>query len=154
MKKLLYLTFILPLLAFASCSDDDDIADVDVQMQFSGVTLVDGALYTIQGETVSIDNTTVISQTSENAIIQRVEYFLNGNLILPDPENWLAASFSTSDLHTGKYAIGMRGLVLQVDKTVTAVATETPLIVVNSVEELPENAPEIGTYRITMTTHH
>lgn len=152
MKKLFYLAFLLPLLLCVSCGDDNDIAEVDVIMQFSGVTLANGTLYTVQGETVTIDDTSVSSLTSENAIIQRVEYFLDGVLILPDAENNFKASFDTSNLKTGEYAVVMKGLVLQVDKSVTAIRTVVPLIIVESSDDLPEEAPVIGTYKLTLST--
>ena len=61
MKKLFYLLFLLPLAFFASCSDDDDLAQVDFSVTLSGVSQVDSKFYTVVGDTVSVDGVSVKS---------------------------------------------------------------------------------------------
>ena len=59
MKKLLFILMALPLLAatMVSCSDDDkDVPEVNIGITYSGATDVDGTLYTVQGDTISIDS--------------------------------------------------------------------------------------------------
>ncbi|MDE5974969.1 MAG: hypothetical protein K2G69_00310 [Muribaculaceae bacterium] len=150
MKKLFYLLLFLPLVLLSSCSDDNDLAQVDLSMTLSGVTMVDNTLYTVAGEIVSVDNVEVKSLTSEPAIIQRVEYSLDGLYLRNDFANPLGVTFSTEGFKIGKHFIGMSGLVLQVDKTITNIAARVPLVVVENISDLPQGAPEIGTYTVNL----
>ena len=62
MKRFLYLLLALPLLGFiaTSCSDDDDLPDVTLSMDYSGATLTDGVFTVEQGDTLKINALKVI----------------------------------------------------------------------------------------------
>ena len=150
MKRIIYFLCAIAIATLTSCSDDNDLAQVDVNIEISGITVVDNVLYTIEGENVTLENTTVNSLTAQPAIIQRVAYSLDYTLLLPEFGKPFTASFSTEGLRIGKHLLGMEGVILQVDKTLTPIRTQLPLIIVEKKEDLPENAPEIGTYTITI----
>lgn len=150
MKKLFYLLILFPLsLMMASCSDDDDLAQVDVSLDVTGVTEYNGDYYTVVGEEITLDNVKAVSLTSQPATIQRVAFFIDGVEVFGTIEDPFSASFSTEGFRIGTHVVTMTGIVLQVDKTMTQIGMRVPINVVESEEDLPEGAPEIGTVTIT-----
>ncbi|MDE6791626.1 MAG: hypothetical protein K2J48_00870 [Muribaculaceae bacterium] len=149
MRKILFILLFLPMLLLESCSKDDDLAQVEISLEISGVAKSGNNLYTIQGEDVSVDKIEVTSLTDQNAIIQRVVFSLDGFPLPINIENPFTTSFSTEDLRVGQHNLGMSGVVLQVDKTLTDVHVSVPIIIVESEADLPEDATEIGTVIVT-----
>lgn len=155
MKKLFYLLFLLPLAFFASCSDDDDLAQVDFSVTLSGVTQVNDNFYTVKGNTVSIDGVAVKSLTDKAATVTGVRYYLDGFPIFASIEEGnFSFSFSTENLEAGTHTLGITATVLQVDKSITSAALSLPIVVAETEETLPEGAPEIGTYTTTLTMNN
>lgn len=152
MKKLFYLLFLLPLAFFASCNDDNDIAQVDFQVTLSGVTQSNNNFYTILDNTVTIDGVSVKSLTDKAATITGVRYYLDGYPIWASVEdNNFTFDFSTDNLKTGEHVLAITATVLQVDKTITQSVINVPLFIVENEEALPDGAPAIGTYSTVLT---
>ena len=151
MKKLFYLLYLLPVLLMASCSNDDDLAEVDLTLTLSGVTQVKGNFYAVSGDDITIDGIGVKSLTNKNATITRVMYYFEGIPLIGNPADPFLGSFSTEGLKSGTYALSFTGWVVQEDKSITTVACNFPVTIVSSAEDLPEGAPEIGTYSSTVT---
>lgn len=154
MKKLFYLLFLLPLAFFASCSDDDEIAQVDFNVTLSGVTKVNNNFYTVVGDTVSVNRAYVTSKTDKAATLAGVRYYLNG-LLIPatiQADGDFSVDFTTAGMQPGTYTFGVTASVLQVDKSINTAVFSLPLYVVENKESLPEGAPEIGTYTVTLDT--
>ncbi|MBD5357162.1 MAG: hypothetical protein HDR88_09195 [Bacteroides sp.] len=162
-----------PLAFFTSCSDDDDLPQVDLTLTVSGVTQYDNAFYAIQGNTettpisdsesdseeeevnpnvVTIDGLKATSLTNQNAGVTNVVYFLDG-IIIPPQLGTLNVTIPTASLSIGTHTLSLSATVLQVDKTIANVTLRYPLCIVASAEDLPIGAPEIGTYSVTTTTN-
>lgn len=151
MKKLFYLLLMLPLAFFASCNDDDDLAQVDFEVTLSGVTQVNDNFYTVQGNTVNIDGVSVKSLTDKAATVTGVRYFLDGFPIWASVEEGnFSFAFTTEGMEAGSHNLAITATVLQVDKTITSAALNIPIIIVEKTEDLPAGAPEIGTYSTTL----
>jgi hypothetical protein len=150
MKKLFYLLFLLPLALLASCDNHDDLAEVDFKITLSGVTQLDNTFYAVQGDEANIDAVTVTSLTDQAATVTGVRYFLDGAPLFGS----LAAPFScaipTEVLSAKTHTISIAATVLQVDKSISNAALEFPIVIVEDAEDLPEGAPEIGTYTLTV----
>lgn len=145
----------LPLAFFASCSDDDDIAQVDFNVTVSGVTKYNGNFYTVAGNEVSVDDVSVKSLTDQAATVTAVRYFLNGVPIIPEYEDGeFTINFTTENLKAGTYSLGITATVLQVDKSINTAALSLPLVIVAEESELPSEAPEIGTYTTTLVMNN
>lgn len=151
MKKLFYLLFLLPLAFFASCNDDDDLAQVDFEVTLSNVTMVNNNYYAVAGEVVNIDGVSVKSLTDKAATVIGVRYFLDGYPIWASVEEGnFNFAFSTEGMETGTHNLAITATVLQVDKSITSAALNVPITIVENAESLPSGAPEIGTYSITV----
>lgn len=152
MKKLFYLLYLLPVAFFASCNDKDDLANVDLTLTLGGVTQTEenGVFYTVAGEEITIEKVGVKSLTSKDAALANVMYYFEGFPVMFDPETSVLG-IDTEDFEAGTYTLSLTGQILQVDKTLTNFASSYSIVVVESSEDLPEGAPEIGSYSITRT---
>lgn len=150
MKKLLYLLLLMPLPFLFSCSDDDDLAQVDMTLTLSGVSQSDNVFYTVAGENVTIENLTVKSLNGNAATVANVIFYFNGVPLIGNPGNPFTGTFSTEGLESGTYTFSMAGQVLEVDKTITDFTYSTPIVIVESEEDLPEGAQTLGTYSQTV----
>lgn len=149
MKKLFYLLFLLPLAFFSSCSNDDDLAEVDITTTLSGVTEIGETFYTVVGDTISIDSISVSSLTDKAAAVTGVRYFFDGYPIFGTIEAPFNFKINTEGVQEGTHTLAIAATVLQVDKSITSVALNYPVKIVLSEEDLPQDAPEIGTYSVT-----
>ena len=60
MKRLyLFLLALLPVIGLTSCSSEDDLPQVDIQVTYSGATDIYEVLYVVQGNKLNIDAITV-----------------------------------------------------------------------------------------------
>lgn len=150
MKKLFYLFLLLPFSLLMSCNDDKDFSPVDMTMTLSGVTQVNGNFYTVAGENVSIDNLSVKAIDGKNTSLANTMFSLNGAPLFGEIGSESIASFSTENLTPGTYEIQVTGNLLQVDSSIKIYAVVYNLTVVESVEDLPADAPAIGTYSQTI----
>lgn len=151
MKKLFYLLLLLPMAMITSCSKDE-IAPFDMTLSLAGVTQVDGTFYAVAGDNITIDGLTVQDTGGKKTALSNVMFFIGGAPIFPNPWNALDPwTFSTENLEPGTYNFGISGNLLQVDASIQSFAANYKLIIVGSQDDLPEGAPEIGTYSSTIS---
>lgn len=59
-----------------SCSDDNDLPDVDFDMTFENATVVDGTLYVVQGQEFKVSTITVTNnETGKPAALTAANYY-------------------------------------------------------------------------------
>ena len=149
MKKLFYTLILLPLSILMSCQDDN-ISPVDMTLTLSGVSVSNNKFYTVAGENVTIDNLTVKAVDGKNTNLANVVFDLNGAVILRNPADENFGSFSTESFAEGTYSLNVSGNLLQVDSSIQIFAVTYPLTVVESAEDLPTDAVDLGTYSMTL----
>ena len=149
MKKLFYTLILLPLSILMSCQDDN-ISPVDMTLTLSGVSVSNNKFYTVAGENVTIDNLTVKAVDGKNTNLANVVFDLNGTLILRNPADENFGSFSTESFADGTYSLNVSGNLLQVDYSIHIFDVTYPLTVVESAEDLPTDAVDLGTYSMTL----
>lgn len=143
MKKFIYsiLFAVLPLMtvSFASCSDDNDLPDVNISVDVDNATIVNGTIYVVQGDTLDITSVNVKNNDSNKAAaINNVKYFIDGyyfgtSFFAPYP------AYNITDVNTpvGKYQLGITCTVLAVDKSIASGVLSYPIVVVANAEEIP-----------------
>ena len=149
MKKLFYLFLLLPFTMMVSCDKNDDFSPVDVTITLSGVTQVNDNFYAVAGENVSCENIKAQAIDGKNTTVSNVAFYLNGVMIPFTPYDPFF-TLSTEGMAPGTYTITCAGNLLQVGSSLQVFAGSFPLTIVESAEDLPEGAPEIGTYSITL----
>lgn len=153
MKKLLYLLLALPLLAMISCSDDDkDLPDVSIGFSYSGATDVDGTLYNVRGDTLSIDSVFCTpAEGTKPAAIANVTYVFDGLPLGYTPISPFAIDILTSDVAAGRHTLTLEMTVLQEGKSIGTAWMPLPVAVVDTITDIPAGASPSthSTYRGT-----
>lgn len=139
MKRILYLLLVLPLLGLvSSCSDDKDLPQVSLSIDYTGATEADGSLYVVQGDTLNITALRAIpAEGTKTATLGVVAYFWDG---IPQGRTALSPfpiSINTTDMEIGKHYLGVNATVLQVDKEVGFAIAQFPVTVVASQSDMP-----------------
>lgn len=145
MKKLFYLFLLLPFSLLMSCSDDKDLSPVDMTLTLSGVSQSGNSFYTVAGENVTVDSFQVKSIDGKNTAVTNVVITLGNYPIFGDP-----AVIETENLPAGEYNLAITGNLLQVDSSIKVFAINYPLTIVESAEDLPAGAQDLGTYSQTI----
>lgn len=151
MKKLYYFLLLLPFSLLMSCNDEKDFSPVDLTLTLDGVTLVNDNFYTIAGEDVTIENLAVKSVGDKSTAVANVTFYFNGVPLIGTPADPFMGTFSTENIPAGTYTLNVTGNLLQVDSSIKMFTMNYPITIVNSEEDLPAGAPEIGSYSQTYT---
>ena len=142
MKKIFNLFLALPLLFAASCSDDNDIPQVSINLETSGYWKVDNdsRLYLVEGETLYVDGLYVKSLEGKEALISQATYYLNG-FGYADP---LLAPYKikipSEVLREGNNILMAAMTLAVVDYPVSVAEARWDIVLVSSEEELPQGA--------------
>lgn len=143
MKKLLYLLLLLPMaLAFSSCSNDDDLPNVKITMDFGNAVVKDGVIYVVEDQNLILNNIeTKAIDSDKSATLANIRYFWN---YVPTPYlTWsplpLEIPIAEMPLASNGYNIlGMNTTILEVDKSIAYANIEIPIQVVATADELPD----------------
>lgn len=102
---------LLPIAAIfflSSCSDDNDLPDVDISMTYSGAVKVDGTLYASNEEPMQITSLSATAvRPDKNAAITGVTYSLDGWVVAVTNQPPFAVEFDTSSLQPGRHLLTM-----------------------------------------------
>lgn len=142
MKKLLYLLLLLPFaLTMASCSDDDNLPNVTVTMDFSNAAVQDGVLFVAQTDTLYLDGiTTKAIDSNQSATLVNARYYWNyiptptltwSNFPLEIPVAYMPLTES------GNNVLSLDATLLETDKSIAYTSINVPIKVVPTVEEFP-----------------
>lgn len=142
MKKILTLMLLaLPLFAMVSCSDDNDLPDVDFRITFDNATRTDdGSVYVVQGETFTVSSIEVINNENKNAIITNAnyywDYFYLGSSVQPPFAFEISLEESTP---LGNHVLQIECPVYAEDKEPATALVQCNIVVVASADDIPEN---------------
>lgn len=146
MKKFIYLTLALLALPFVmtSCSDEDDLPNVDYVIKVSGgyIDPADGIIYAVRGTTLKVESLSVINlDSNEPAVINHVAYYWDF-IYLRDV--WLAPYPIDIEIDEkmplGRHKLSAKTEVLAVDKEIGIGVVEYTVKVVESEDDIPETA--------------
>ncbi len=141
MKKLFILLAIALPLAFAvtSCDDDDDLPNVELNLTFSGGQFVDGSLFVVQGDTLSIDSVTVSNlEKNKAAAITSATYYWDGVCLGTSVVHPYAFKIATSDsTPLGEHLLQVETPILAVDKSAAIGVVNYSVFVVADSLDIP-----------------
>ena len=144
MKKLLLsLMMLLPLVAgFTSCSDDDDLPEVDFEVAISGGSqnADDNKIYVAQGTPLVVESITAVPRNGKRTTLGLTTYYINGIPQFQTVTAPFGAEFDTSLLEVGEYAFQIKTSVYQIDKS-AAFALLSYELVVEPADDEPTDAP-------------
>ena len=158
MKKLFYLLLLMPLAFLASCTNDDDLPEVDLKVTLSNVyqDSSNDKFYYVDAEgedeaPILIDSFSTVGQ---NSTVTNVRYGLN-NIVrlwgtMPEEDEPSKLYVPTEYLQEGVNYINISATVLQVDKSIAQCVLDVPVYVVSSTDKLPAADMTLGTYSVTL----
>ncbi len=143
MKKLLYLLLVIPFaMMVTSCSNDDDLPNVDISMSFDNAVVKDGTVYVVQDSVFSITGlTTKAVDSNQQSAIVNVRYFWNG---IPAPGlTWsnFPMEINMANMpqpESGNNILGLDATLLETDKSMSYCSLRVPIKAVQKVEDLPD----------------
>ncbi len=156
MKKLLYLLLVIPFaMMVTSCSNDNDLPNVDISMSFDNAVVKDGTVYVVQDSVFSITglSTKAVDSNQQSAIVN-VRYFWNG---YPAPElTWspLPMEIDMAKMpqpESGNNILGIDATLLETDKSISYCTLAIPIKAVDNVEDLPDGQ-QPGEATLTFTS--
>lgn len=142
MKKLYYyLLMLLPVIAFTSCHDDNDLPDVDVSVKIEGGVNVDGVIYVVQGDILNIESINVVNrEEGKSAIITSASYswdYLPAGISVVPP---YGAEFATENVPVGRHLLQIECPLYAVDKTAAVMYMAYRVDVVASADDIPSGS--------------
>ncbi len=139
MKRFFYLLFVLPLF-MVSCSDDNDVPNVNVYAEFSGGTRVDDVIYVVQGDTFSIDGINIESLDKKSALIGGATYYWDYMRIGTTIEAPYSMEINTADLPVGNHLLQVEISIYAVDYSPCMGYMAYKIKIVPSADDIPSAA--------------
>ena len=147
-KNLLFLLALLPLaLGFAACSDDNDLPNVDITTNFGDAKIVNGVVYVVQGETLTIEGLTITNkEEGKGAGISSANYYWDYVFVGTNPLPPYGFKFETTeDTPVGRHVLEIICPVFAVDKTLADALLAYNVQVVASPDDIPEGGESTDT---------
>lgn len=140
MKKLYYFFLLaLPMLFMVSCDDDNNLPDVDVSVKIEGAVNLDGILYAVQGDTISIESINVVNrEEGKSAIITSASYSWDYRFIGVSVTPPYGADFVTTDMTVGPHLLQVECPLFAVDKSAAVLFFAYKVIIVENADEIPD----------------
>ena len=156
MKKLLYLLLVIPFaMMVSSCSNDNDLPNVNVTMSFDNAAVSDGAVYVLQDSPFSITGiTTKAVDSNQQSAIVNVKYFWNG---IPAPGlTWSSLPMEIDmaqmpQVEKGANILVLQATLLETDKSMAYTTINVPIVAVENEEALPDGVT-LGEATLTFTS--
>lgn len=153
MKKILsLLLLVLPMFALVSCHDDDgdSLPNVKFDISMDNATNVDGTLYMVAGDTLNITSIAVVNQEAgKQAMIGSANFYWDysylGAAIQPPYAFSIVVPAATP---AGKHLLEIQCPLFAVDKEPATALIAYPVMVVDSISQMPQVPP---TYAISVT---
>lgn len=153
MKKFFLFALVLSGLAFVatSCDDDDDLPNVDFSVSISGAENIDGTIYVVQGDTLSIDSLGVTNVGSNKpAAITGAEYYwdyawIGTSAIQPYGFNIV----TTPATRLGNHLLQIKTGVVAVDKAPGVAILAYNVNVVADSSEIPATPAPVNTFSVS-----
>lgn len=136
-KLLLMIAFALPFLAFTSCDDDDKVPNVDVTVQFDGVTRVGNTLYVVQDQPITISSISIKDNTSKGAVIGGATYFWDYFRVASTIVNPFEFELSTDGIPAGNHLLQISISIYAVDYSPCVGLLEYKVVIVDNESEIP-----------------
>lgn len=147
MKKILSLLLLaLPLtFALSSCSDEDDMPNVDMSLNISGGTMVDNTIYLVQGDTLVINGINVTNnEAGKAAAVTAATYFWDytrlGTAMLPPYGFKIITTKAVDNLPgtpLGRHLLEIECPLIAVDKEVATAIMAYTVQVVENADDIP-----------------
>mgnify|MGYP007103219185 CR=1 FL=1 len=159
MKKLFYLLIlaVLPAALLSSCSDDDDLPQVDFTLSIEGGSYADGVIYVVQGQNLTIESITVTNmESNKGAMITSASYYWDGYYLGAAIQPPYGFEIETTDqTPIGRHTLEIVSPLYAVDKELATSVLVYTVQVVASEDEIPNEGTNVftGTPTVSEESH-
>lgn len=136
-KLLLLLALALPMFAFTSCDDDDKVPNVDVTVNFDGVTRVGNTLYVVKDQPINITAVTLTDNGGKGAVIGGVNYFWDYFRVGASIVSPYGMEFATEGIPTGNHLLQITMSIYAVDYAPCEAYLEYKVVIVDNASDIP-----------------
>lgn len=143
MKKFIYLLLLLvPAFALVSCSDDDDVPNVNFEITFANAVEHNGDVYVVQGDIAEIQSITVTNnEAGKAAFITDAIFYWDGYYLGSSFQSPFTFEFGTTDqTPVGRHTLDITCALFAVDKSPATAVVRYPVYIVASAEDIPDEA--------------
>lgn len=142
MKKLLYLLLLLPLGFLASCHDDDDNINVNLEVALDNVGVQDNIVYAVADSAIVVQGVTC-QGIGSSAIVTGATYYWDGiTLFVPQIAPY-GGELNPVLQTPGNHVLGVGTQIAQEGKALGFAAVNIRVKVVSEVDSLPAGV-ELG----------
>ncbi|MCM1517915.1 MAG: hypothetical protein NC117_04665 [Pseudoflavonifractor sp.] len=143
MKKLVLLLLVLPFILTA-CDDDDKIPDVNFDVTMSGGVSIDGTVYVVQGDILSVDGITVIAgdNVTKGVSLGGATYYWDYEFAGATVQAPFGCSFDTESARIGNHLLQIECPVLAVGFAPATALVSYFVTVVESEDDIPAGAED------------
>lgn len=153
MKKFFYLLLALPLGIFMSCSDDNDLPDVGLNIQLDGCVEQGDTLYVAQGDTLTVESITLVNNTDKKGMLGVTNYYFDRLFVGSTMLQPYTFSIDSGTLPVGNHLLGIQTSIAVVDYPLCYGFAEYIVKIVPTKEDLPDGgtvpAPDPQRVRIS-----
>ena len=128
----------------SSCSDKNDLPDVEVTVNFKDAVKKDNVIYVVQGEPIVVESITIKPISGGAAAIGPTAYYLDEFWIGTTDVIPFGAEIETANLELGNHVLCIRPTVLQEGKSLGYTLMYYNIKVVKSKEDLPAEATNVS----------
>lgn len=131
------------MLFVTSCDDDDNLPDVDVSINISNGVRVDGSIYVVAGDTLSIDAINVTNKDKDkSAIITEAAYSWDYGPVFYSVTPPYGARFATNENMVGAHLLQIQCPIYAVDKSPAMMYMSYKIAVVKDAQDIPSGPAE------------
>lgn len=137
MKRVIYFLLILPLI-IVSCNDDDEMPDVKFNVEISGGQNINGVIYVVKGDTLTIEKVEIASHNSKGAAMGEVSYFWDGQFLLRNPFPPYKINIATDKMILNNHILEFNCPLYVVDSPILTAYFRYPVKLVENVDSIPQ----------------
>lgn len=150
MKKIFYLLLVLPLI-MVSCKDDDELPDVKFNVEISGGKNVNGVIYVVKGDTLTVEKVEIASHNSKGAAMGEVSYFWDGMFLLTNPFPPYKINIATDEMILPNHILEFNCPLYVEDSPILTAYFRYPVKLVDVPDSIPQEPaqPIISGFNVT-----
>lgn len=166
MKKsvftLIHFVALFSLMSLSSCalpgsSEPEQMIDVVVDFDISGVTIYNDTLFSVVGKTILLDNVSVsgsLSGRPEPTEYAYINCCFEWSIPTNNKDEWLSILLTPSSEGEHRFSVGARYTFPNYPAFNATHYTGMALVVVEDESYLPKDAAPIGTFRYSYSVNH
>ena len=120
-----------------SCDDDNELPDVKFKVDISGGKNINGVIYVVKGDTLTVENVSIASHNTKGAAMGEVSYFWDGHFLLTNPFPPYKINIATDKMVTQNHILEFNCPLYVVDSPILTAYFRYPIKLVEAPDSIP-----------------